>query len=67
MESEIVIEILENGNLRFRRSNSKIDNDQMIKILYEIIDDYGHIEEIARYLQEAEEIELIVGEHTLCG
>lgn len=66
MSVDLTLEILPSGKVRFKRGD-KHHNEQMIKILAQIIDDPEVMEELTNFFKGSEDIELLMGDTILCG
>ena len=63
---DIDFDILPNGEIRFNRSDVK-SNEAMLDILISILDDSQKIHEIREFMDEAADIEQILGDKSFCG
>ena len=66
MSDALTIEILSDGRIRFKRG-TKQHNDNMIKVLSEVIDDPDTMCEIREFFEGSEDVELLFGDTILCG
>lgn len=62
---EDLIQILPDGQIRFRRGN-KEHNEMLLEILSQLISS-NKVEEVKKFFEEGEEIILLEGNEILCG
>ena len=63
---DIIIDVMKTGEIRIRRGNKK-QNEGILSILKEMIGDPIKIKKIEKFLNETDEIEVLLGDEILCG
>ena len=67
MTSDIKIEILENGNIRFGRGDKFYNNNIKDLISGVVEGDKDIIKEVTEFLKQSEDVKLIMGDRVFCG
>ena len=65
--SDIELDILPTGEVRFSRNGDKISREMLFEILENMIDDPEELRNIKEFLDGADDIEKILGDDILCG
>jgi len=66
MSDVLTIEILSDGRIRFKRG-TKQHNENMIKILSNLVDDPETMKGLTEFFEGSEDVEILVGDTIFCG
>ena len=67
VDVEISLDLLPTGEIRFPRESRKECRNFLLEVLTDIVDDDKKANDIKRFLDGADDFDLILGEEVLCG